>query len=161
MIWEQRSGFNYSTRITGRRVLQEKCMCCLCVQFLCPRTQNLSIIYSSFISFLSLFRNPGSSFFWPSLELKKKQNRSMRLRVTMVASIIVVVMNCALELMRKLILLWVCTETLKWRTFQHWMKMSKCGPLPSPHLWLSSYCFHRPLHCIFYALNWLFTGTSP
>ena len=151
MIWEQRSGFNYSTRITGRRVLEEKCMLCLCVQFPCPRTQNLSIIYSGFISFLSSFRHPGSSFMWPSLELKNKtkQNRSVRLRVTTVASIIVVVMNCALELMRKLVLLRVCMETLKQRTFQHWMKMSKCGPLPSPHLWLSSYCFHRPLHCIF------------
>ena len=36
------------------------------------------------------------------LKNKTKQNRSVRLRVTTVASIIVVVMNCALELMRNM-----------------------------------------------------------
>lgn len=52
MIWEQRSGFNYSTLSTGSESLRGKYMHCLCVQFLCPRTQNLSIT----ILVLSVFR---------------------------------------------------------------------------------------------------------
>ena len=151
----------YSTIITERRVLEELCMHCLCVQFLCPRTQNSSIIYSGFIIFLSLFRNPGSSFMWPPLEFFLK-NGSLRFRVATVASIIVVMMNRALELMRKLALLWVCTKTLKWRKFQHWVKMSKCGPRPCPHLWTcdsAATAFTDRFTAFFYALNGLFIGT--
>ena len=146
----------YSTIITERRVLEELCMHCLCVQFLCPRTQNSSIIYSGFIIFLSLFRNPGSSFMWPPLEFFFKkwifevESRHGSFHNSgydepcpgaheEVGSPLSLHQNSQVEEISTL------SENVKvWSP-----------PLSSPvNLWLSSYCFHRPLHCIFLCFKW-------